>query len=277
MNSIKDILTKVLLLGLSVLVLTACRQEEGKILSQKKMAAVLTDIYLTEAVLQNVDRKKKTEWSRGLEDVFFQDLAYGRVLEKHRINEEVFYNSVAHYSQQYKVYAKIYEQVELNLQAIRDEVDRRDKLETKLRELAQQQADLIEALDTASYIKWFEIWALDTIVLSDTLGLQADTVVLSDTLGLQADPMVLSDTLGLQTDPVVLSDTLVSQTGDVLLSPLNDSILYTISFWPKPVVRDRNEWTMADFTPGMESGKVLREDRNPVTVDLKRTIREVKN
>lgn len=232
MNSIKDILTKVLLLGLSVLVLTACRQEEGKILSQKKMAAVLTDIYLTEAVLQNVDRKKKTEWSRGLEDVFFQDLAYGRVLEKHRINEEVFYNSVAHYSQQYKVYAKIYEQVELNLQAIRDEVDRRDKLETKLRELAQQQADLIEALDTASYIKWFEIWALDTIVLSDTLGLQADTVVLSDTLGLQADPMVLSDTLGLQTDPVVLSDTLVSQTGDVLLSPLNDSILYTISFWP---------------------------------------------
>ena len=72
-------------------------------------------------------------------------------------------------------------------------------------------------------------------------------------------------------------DTLVSQTGDVLLSPLNDSILYTISFWPKPVVRDRNEWTMADFTPGMESGKVLREDRNPVTVDLKRTIREVKN
>jgi hypothetical protein len=277
MNSIKDILTKVLLLGLSVLVLTACRQEEGKVLSQKKMAAVLTDIYLTEAVLQNVDRKKKTEWSRGLEDVFFQDLAYGRVLEKHRITEEVFYNSVAHYSQQYKVYAKIYEQVELNLQAIRDEVDRRDKLETKLRELAQQQADLIEALDTASYIKWFEIWALDTIVLSDTLGLQADTVVLSDTLGLQADPMVLSDTLGLQTDPVVLSDTLVSQTGDVLLSPLNDSILYTISFWPKPVVRDRNEWTMADFTPGMESEKVLREDRNPVTVDLKRTIREVKN
>ena len=277
MNSIKDILTKVLLIGLSALVLTACRQEEGKILSQKKMAAVLTDIYLTEAVLQNVDRKKKTEWSRGLEDVFFQDLAYGRVLEKHRITEEVFYNSVAHYSQQYKVYAKIYEQVELNLQAIRDEVDRRDKLETKLRELAQQQAALVEALDTASYIKWFEIWALDTIVLSDTLGLQADTVVLSDTLGLQADPMVLSDTLGLQTDPVVLSDTLVSQTGDVLLSPLNDSILYTISFWPKPVVRDRNEWTMADFTPGMESEKVLREDRNPVTVDLKRTIREVKN
>lgn len=264
MNSIKDILTKVLLLGLSALVLTACRQEEGKVLSQKKMAAVLTDIYLTEAVLQNVDRKKKTEWSRGLEDVFFQDLAYGRVLEKHRINEEVFYNSVAHYSQQYKVYAKIYEQVELNLQAIRDEVDRRDKLETKLRELAQQQADLIEALDTASYIRWFEIWALDTVVLSDTLGLQADTVV-------------LSDTLGLQTDSVVLSDTLVSQTGDVLLSPLNDSILYIISFWPKPVVRDRNEWTMADFTPGMESGKVLREDRNPVTVDLKRTIREVKN
>ncbi|MDI9544666.1 MAG: DUF4296 domain-containing protein, partial [Bacteroidota bacterium] len=264
MNSIKDILTKVLLLGLSVLVLTACRQEEGKVLSQKKMAAVLTDIYLTEAVLQNVDRKKKTEWSRGLEDVFFQDLAYGRVLEKHRITEEVFYNSVAHYSQQYKVYAKIYEQVELNLQAIRDEVDRRDKLETKLRELAQQQAALVEALDTASYIKWFEIWALDTIVLSDTLGLQADSVV-------------LSDTLGLQTDSAVLLDTLVSQTGDVLLSPLNDSILYTISFWPKPVVRDRNEWTMADFTPGMESGKVLREDRNPVTVDLKRTIREVKN
>jgi hypothetical protein len=277
MNSIKDILTKVLLLGLSVLVLTACRQEEGKVLSQKKMAAVLTDIYLTEAVLQNVDRKKKTEWSRGLEDVFFQDLAYGRVLEKHRINEEVFYNSVAHYSQQYKVYAKIYEQVELNLQAIRDEVDRRDKLETKLRELAQQQADLIEALDTASYIRWFEIWALDTIVLSDTLGLQADTVVLSDTLGLQADPVILSDTLGLQTDSVVLSDTLVSQTGDVLLSPLNDSILYIISFWPKPVVRDRNEWTMADFTPGMESEKVLREERDPVTVDLKRTIREVKN
>ena len=218
MNSIKDILTKVLLLGLSVLVLTACRQEEGKVLSQKKMAAVLTDIYLTEAVLQNVDRKKKTEWSRGLEDVFFQDLAYGRVLEKHRITEEVFYNSVAHYSQQYKVYAKIYEQVELNLQAIRDEVDRRDKLETKLRELAQQQAALVEALDTASYIKWFEIWALDTIVLSDTLGLQADSVV-------------LSDTLGLQTDSAVLLDTLVSQTGDVLLSPLNDSILYTISFF----------------------------------------------
>ncbi|HOQ58182.1 MAG TPA: DUF4296 domain-containing protein [Bacteroidales bacterium] len=275
MNGIKDILNKVLLLGMSVLMLTACRQEERKVLSQKKMAAVLTDIYLTEAVLQNVDRKKKTEWSRGLEDVFFQDLAYGRVLEKHRITEDVFYNSVAHYSQQYKVYAKIYEQVEFNLQAIRDEVDRRDKLETQLRELAQQQAALIEALDTASYIAWFEIWAIDTLVLSDVLGLQADSVVLSDTSVLQADSVVFSDTLGMQTDSVVLLETLVSQTGDVLLSPLNDSIVYTISFWPKPLVRDSIEWTMVDFMPFMESGRLFREGKNSVTINLKRTIKEV--
>lgn len=251
MNSIKYILNKVLLLGLSALMLTACRQEEGKVLTQKKMAAVLTDVYLTEAMLQNVDKKKKTDWSRGLSDVFFQDLAYRRILDKHQISEEDFYNSVAHYSQQYKVYAKIYAQVELNMQAIREEVDERDKLEAKLRELAQKQAALIEALDTASYINWFEIWATDSVVLSDTPGLQ--------------------------TDSVVLSDTLMLQTVSMPLSPLNNST-FTKTFWPKPFARDGSEWTVVDFIPEIKSGKASPGNKSTYIVDLeKHKIREVEN
>ncbi len=252
MKSIKGILDKVLFFGLSALMLAACRQEEGKILSQNKMAAVLTDVYLTEAMLQNIDKKKKTDWSRGLKDVFFQDLAYRRILEKHHISEEDFYNSVAHYSQQYKVYAKIYAQVELNLQAIQAEVNERDKLEAKLRELAQEQAALIDALDTASYIKWFEIWAADSVRISP------------DTLVFHADSMILSDTSVLQTD-------------NLSLYPLNCFNLYNTSFWPQSCVRDSSEWTVVDFEPEIKSEKALPGYKNANRLDLKKTIKEGEN
>ncbi|MFA6589023.1 MAG: DUF4296 domain-containing protein [Bacteroidales bacterium] len=219
MKSFKIILIKVLLFALLPLMLGACEQKEGKVLSQKKMAAVLTDVYLTEAILQNVDKKKKTDWSQELRDEFFQDLAYRRILEKHRISEKDFYTSVAHYSQQYKVYAKIYQLVELNLKALQDEVSEREKLQTQLRELAREQARLIAALDTSSYIKWFEIWVIDSVSMTDSRAIGAE----SDSLVLKAD--------SLQTLPFM------------------DFKKYETSFWPKSLVQDTCNWTVVEFKP----------------------------
>lgn len=214
MKKFRIILFKVLLFALLPPVLTACGQKEGKVLSQKKMAAVLTDVYLTEALLQNVDKKKKTDWSRGLEDNFFQDLAYRRILEKHHISEEVFYNSVAHYSQQYKVYAKIYAQVELNMKALQEEMNEREKLQTQLREQAQKQAQLIAVLDTASYSKWFKIWSIDSVSVPDS---------------------------------VYMPDSVVSGTDSLYLLPLTDFKRYEITYWLRSYSSDSCEWTVVEF------------------------------
>jgi hypothetical protein len=237
MKSFKIILIKVLLFALLPLMLGACEQKEGKVLSQKKMAAVLTDVYLTEAILQNVDKKKKTDWSQELRDDFFQDLAYRRILEKHRISEKDFYTSVAHYSQQYKVYAKIYQQVELNLKALQDEVNEREKLQTQLRELAREQARLIAALDTSSYIKWFEIWVIDSVSMTDSRAIGAE----SDSLAIESE----SESLAIGAE----SDSLVLKADSLQTLPFMDFKKYETSFWPKSLVQDTCNWTVVEFKP----------------------------
>lgn len=246
MKSFKIILIKVLLFALLPLMLGACEQNEGKVLSQKKMAAVLTDVYLTEAILQNVDKKKKTDWSQELRDEFFQDLAYRRILEKHRISEKDFYTSVAHYSQQYKVYAKIYQQVELNLKALQDEVSEREKLQTQLRELAREQARLIAALDTSSYIKWFEIWVIDSVSMTDSRAIGAE----SDSRAIESE----SGSLAIESESESLaigaeSDSLVLKADSLQTLPFMDFKKYETSFWPKSLVQDTCNWTVVEFKP----------------------------
>lgn len=207
MKSIKNIVNTVLLVCLLSLMPGACRQKEDRVISQNKMVEVLTDVYLTEALLQNVDKKKKADWSKGLADNYFQDLAYRIILEKHGISEDVFYNSVARYSKQYKVYAKIYARVELNLQALQADVAKLDEIRTEAARLAQEHARLIAALDTASYIRWFEVWSPDTLGLSDTLGLWSDS----------------------------------------LFIPLQDTCqFFRTAFWFKPLSSDTIVWTMLD-------------------------------
>lgn len=113
-----------------LLTLGGCqKKQEGKVISKKHLAEVLTDVYLTDAMLNQMDHGTRNRWSRGLSREYFQDVAYRHILEKHHVSEEDFYASVAYYSRRNKVMSKICTQVIKNLNAVQAEVDRREELE----------------------------------------------------------------------------------------------------------------------------------------------------
>ena len=80
-----------------LLTLGGCqKKQEGKVISKKHLAEVLTDVYLTDAMLNQMDHGTRNRWSRGLSREYFQDVAYRHILEKHHVSEEDFYASVAY-------------------------------------------------------------------------------------------------------------------------------------------------------------------------------------
>jgi hypothetical protein len=170
-------------LGICLLSLVSCQKKEGKILSQNKMSMVLTDVYLTDVMLQQADKKTRSSWNHGMKDVYFQDLAYRRILDKYHITEDDFYASVDYYSRRYKVSAKIYGQVEINLNALQREVNRRDSIEKAKQEQwdFEQRWKTVE-IDTAHFYTWFSLFGMDSMLLpqNDTLPLmrQHDSIPL---------------------------------------------------------------------------------------------------
>jgi hypothetical protein len=87
------------------------------------MASVLIDIHLTEAVV-NGSVTIPEDWSKGLDDASFRDLAYRSVLRKHGLTEEAFDQSVAWYSKHLIQYEKVYLDVQKRLDAFRSAIDR---------------------------------------------------------------------------------------------------------------------------------------------------------
>lgn len=105
----------------------SCRQdkEEGDVMSEAKFVRVLSDIYLTDALLKQ-DRRTSQQWANGLKDIYFQDLAYQSILDRHRITEADFYATVAYYGTKSHQMVTILNQVEARLQACNDDIDRRE-------------------------------------------------------------------------------------------------------------------------------------------------------
>ncbi|MBQ9201196.1 MAG: DUF4296 domain-containing protein [Bacteroidales bacterium] len=140
------------------------KKQEGRVLSQKRLAEVLTDVYLTDAMLNQMDHGTRSRWSRGLSREYFQDVSYRHILDKHHVSEADFYASVAYYSRRNKVMSKICTQVIDRLNAIQAEVDRREELERLARE--QRLFDLkwqtvnLSPEDIAPWTDWLLISAV---------------------------------------------------------------------------------------------------------------------
>ena len=149
---------------LGLLSLASC-QNRARVLPADKFADVLTDVYITESLLKEPDRKTKNAWNRGLSDIYFQDLSYRRILDKHHISEADFYASVDHYGHRNKEMVKILTKVEANMSDLRQEVETRF-------ELIQAEKDRLEferrwktvCVDTA----YVGLWA-------NWLAIEADT------------------------------------------------------------------------------------------------------
>lgn len=153
--------------------LVACQpKESGKVLPPRKMVAVLTDVYLTDAMLQHLDRKTRTDWSKGLKEHHFQDVSYWWLLEKHHISEQDFFSSVSYYGKRNKEMVKLHEQVEQRIKQLQNEVARIDSLQKAAE--AQRLFDLkwqTVEIDTSFVMLWMNFLSstsVDTMAVSDS-------------------------------------------------------------------------------------------------------------
>lgn len=119
------------LISFALSFLGACQHDKPKILPKKEMAQVLADVYLTEAMLTQLDSKTKREWSKGLKNEYFQDISYHWILDKHHITEDDFYASVAHYSRHVNTMIDVLDMTADKLNAMKQDVLEREKLEAE--------------------------------------------------------------------------------------------------------------------------------------------------
>ncbi len=124
---------------LLLVLLISCQPHQ--VLSRKKMADVLYDIHLTEAMNTGITESVPASWNAGFNPDFFRDLSYQSVLKKHHITEEDFFRSVAYYSRDVVKYGRIYAEVEERLQRYKDQLEDEKKLqdiEAELRRTIQR-------------------------------------------------------------------------------------------------------------------------------------------
>lgn len=112
-----------ILVALCCLLSASCRHsEEGfRILPFNKFTKVLTDVYLTEAMLSQMDAAKKVEWIRGVQPKYFQDVTYRWILDKYHITEDEFYASVSYYSGNGHDMIEVLDKVEERLNELKSE------------------------------------------------------------------------------------------------------------------------------------------------------------
>jgi len=108
-------------LCLILLGLSSCRPRE--VLSRSEMVDVLYDLHLAEALTGGVERQVPAEWTHGMDNYDFRDMAYRAVLKKHEISEETFYASVSYYSKHLRLYSKIYTEVDQRFQDFLTNID----------------------------------------------------------------------------------------------------------------------------------------------------------
>ncbi len=201
-----------LALALCVLLsLDSCRRsDEGKVIPKQKMSQVLADVYLTDAMLKQIDSKTRHEWSRGLKNEYFQDISYHWILDKHQITEADFYASVSHYSRYTKTMIELLDMTEEHLDAKMKAVKERETMEAeaerlRLFNLKWQRVSIDE--------DFVHLWAK---ALMDVPASAASSV--EDSL-----PAVSSDLdwwldLSLDTFHLAQSDTLIVETGSLGIS-----------------------------------------------------------
>ena len=193
------------LISFALSFLGACQHDKPRILPKKEMAQVLADVYLTEAMLTQLDSKTKREWSKGLKNEYFQDISYHWILDKHRITEDDFYASVAHYSRHVNTMIDVLDMTADKLNAMKQDVLDREKLEAEAERIRKFNLKWQTVSIDEDFI---ELWAKSVYVApADSLPtdtLRADSLLRLDSL-LRADSLSRIDT-SLRID--MLADTL---------------------------------------------------------------------
>lgn len=187
------------LISFALSFLGACQHDKPKILPKKEMAQVLADVYLTEAMLTQLDSKTKREWSKGLKNEYFQDISYHWILDKHHITEDDFYASVAHYSRHVNTMIDVLDMTADKLNAMKQDVLEREKLEAEAERIRKFNLkwqtvsideDFIELWAKSVYVAPADSLPTDTLRLDSLL--RADSLSRIDT-SLRID--MLADTL----------------------------------------------------------------------------------
>lgn len=193
------------LISFALTFLGACQHDKPKILPKKEMAQVLADVYLTEAMLTQLDSKTKREWSKGLKNEYFQDISYHWILDKHHITEDDFYASVAHYSRHVNTMIDVLDMTVDKLNAMKQDVLEREKLEAEAERIRKFNLKWQTVSIDEDFI---ELWAKSVYVApADSLPtdtLRVDSLLRLDSL-LRADSLSRIDT-SLRID--MLADTL---------------------------------------------------------------------
>ena len=214
------------LISFALSFLGACQHDKPKILPKKEMAQVLADVYLTEAMLTQLDSKTKREWSKGLKNEYFQDISYHWILDKHHITEDDFYASVAHYSRHVNTMIDVLDMTAGKLNAMKQDVLEREKLEAEAERIRKFNLKWQTVSIDEDFI---ELWAKSVYVApADSLPtdtLRVDSLFRVDSLlcldSLRVDSLLRADSLS-RIDTSLRIDMLADTLPETKLVPFED-------------------------------------------------------
>lgn len=208
------------LISFALSFLGACQHDKPRILPKKEMAQVLADVYLTEAMLTQLDSKTKREWSKGLKNEYFQDISYHWILDKHHITEDDFYASVAHYSRHVNTMIDVLDMTADKLNAMKQDVLEREKLEAEAERIRKFNLKWQTVSIDEDFI---ELWAKSVYVApADSLPtdtLRVDSLLLADSLRL--DSLLRADSLS-RIDTSLRIDMLADTLPETKLVPFEE-------------------------------------------------------
>lgn len=208
------------LISFALSFLGACQHDKPKILPKKEMAQVLADVYLTEAMLTQLDSKTKREWSKGLKNEYFQDISYHWILDKHHITEDDFYASVAHYSRHVNTMIDVLDMTADKLSVMKQDVLEREKLEAEAERIRKFNLKWQTVSIDEDFI---ELWAKSVYVApADSLPtdtLRADSLLLADSL--RVDSLLRADSLS-RIDTSLRIDMLADTLPETKLVPFEE-------------------------------------------------------
>lgn len=208
------------LISFALSFLGACQHDKPRILPKKEMAQVLADVYLTEAMLTQLDSKTKREWSKGLKNEYFQDISYHWILDKHHITEDDFYASVAHYSRHVNTMIDVLDMTADKLSAMKQDVLEREKLEAEAERIRKFNLKWQTVSIDEDFI---ELWAKSVYVApADSLPtntLRVDSLLCADSL--RVDSLLRADSLS-RIDTSLRIDMLADTLPETKLVPFED-------------------------------------------------------
>ena len=208
------------LISFALSFLGACQHDKPRILPKKEMAQVLADVYLTEAMLTQLDSKTKREWSKGLKNEYFQDISYHWILDKHHITEDDFYASVAHYSRHVNTMIDVLDMTADKLNVMKQDVLEREKLEAEAERIRKFNLKWQTVSIDEDFI---ELWAKSVYVApADSLPtdtLRVDSLLCADSL--RVDSLLRADSLS-RIDTSLRIDMLADTLPETKLVPFED-------------------------------------------------------